>query len=217
LRRNFPYIVIPAIAVCLSMWFFAKQVGVVQALLPMNTTVTTTTEVSQSNQTFQIYVLFPIVVYIVCRLSEEAVRKTRSKFVGDLTFGQFKEKESAYLTINTRNQLYLDEMYLNLPDREVDVLEVVRKATGVEDARRIQITPLDRIQIECIIQESGDRRLFLHSYVGSSRGTEEMALDKRFKNAIEFMRRTKITIESSKKSYDRFLFDKARDKLARLQ
>ena len=194
----------------------AKYADATQTYLSTTSTLTLTTQLNTSGTELQTYIAFPIAVYIAGRLIEEALRSAYSKLRGDLTFTQIREEESALLTIRARDQLYLDEMYLHLPDQEVDLLKIVRRGTAIGASGRVQITPMDRIQLECIIQKLGDRKLFLHSYVGPSSLTDELTLDNRFNDAVCFMRRTKITIESSKRSYDRFLFDGIADKLARL-
>jgi hypothetical protein len=159
--------------------------------------------------------VIPIAVYVIGRMSESSIRGIYANLRGDLRFRHLKEGDSASLILTTRNPVYLDELQIHLANKLVDVVESLKKKMSFQPHQRIQMSPLDRLEFECVIQKSGDKSLFVHAYLGTLFETFEESISTEAKSAVDFMRRTDITITASSRTYRRPLFKRARDRFSR--
>jgi len=159
------------------------------------------TQLSAENQFSYLALLgFPILVYIAGRLLERAVLHVARKVSGDIIFEQNISGDTGLLVIRTRNDVYFDEMTIHLKEREIDLLEMVTPQ------KRVEFTTLDKIKIECVLQPTGDRKLFVHSYIGGQRQVSEESLDSESRSIKDFMTGTDVSIETPRRTYQRKLY-----------
>jgi hypothetical protein len=149
--------------------------------------------------------IIPIVVYILGRVSEEGGKSAYRKWRGEIVFKKETEGETAALTIQTNSPVYLDDLTVHLKNKQFDVLSQIKDQLKVDQNKRIQFSPLDKIRIEGILQERGDRKLFVDAYIGIDNACFSEDLDVEYSKAEEFMENTKMTLETSRKVYNRFL------------
>lgn len=154
-------------------------------------------------------IAIPVLVYIAGRISERLLVWAYQRLRGDLIFEQKLEGDLAFLIVKSRAALFLDEFTLHLKDRPVDVLEMIRKSSNMPLGRRVQIDSMDRITLEFIIQPAGDKKVFIHGYLGPTQAFSEQDLVTDQRTALGFVLGTRMTIETSKKSYERAIFSNA--------
>lgn len=152
--------------------------------------------------------LIPIIVYVSGTILERVFGALYNKWTGGLIFKQETQGDMATLTIRTNSAVFLDELNIHLEDRALDILTQIKRELKIKPNERIQFSPLDRIRFECVLQEKGDKKLFTSAYVGTNSAFFEENLDVKFKSAREFMKNTKVTIDTSKKTHERYLFKK---------
>ena len=125
---------------------------------------------------------------------------------GEIVFKQETQGEISILTIRTNSSIFLDELNIHLEDRPLDILSQIKNQLNTKQNERIQFSPLDKIRFECLIQVEGDKKLFTSAYVGTNSVFLEEDLNVNYRDSREFMHKTKITIDTSKKTRDRNLF-----------
>ena len=151
--------------------------------------------------------ILPIVVYIGGRIAERLLVGAYRKWTGELVFEESTEGDMAVLTVRTNSPVVLDEVDIHLEDRLLDMMRKIKDGLKVKQNERVQFSPLDRIRLECILQEDGDRKLFTHAYIGTRRTFfEEDLSDVGYRSAVDFMRNTEVSMVTSGRTYRRNLF-----------
>jgi hypothetical protein len=113
--------------------------------------------------------------YVGGRIIEQGLFWLWHRVRGNFHFEQNLEGDIARLSLRSRSTIFLDELTIYLQDRQIDVLGLVRtslKMTG----ERVQLSSTDKIVLEFIIQQYGDKKMFVHSYIGSAQGISETDL-----------------------------------------
>jgi len=162
-------------------------------------------EFSQPLSQIVTVLLIPIIVYIAGRLSEQGAKAAYRKLRGELIFKEETEGETAALTIQTNSSVFLDDLTVHLKDKPFDVLSKIKEQLKIDQNKRVQFSSLDKIRIECILQEHGDKKLFVDAYIGTDNACFSEDLNVEYSNAKDFMEKTKATIETSRKIYNRAL------------
>lgn len=165
---------------------------------------------------FAVVAAIPIGVYIAGRVIEEGLSVLYKRFRGALSFKETVEGDSAILTIKSSTDVYLDQAIVHLRDRPFDLLDSLRTTNALEPNKRVELSPLDRLRIECIIQKGGDRKMFAYFYLGPEQTLIEENLEDTELSSIDFMRDNEIEIETSSRNYRRPLFNRRRDRLHRV-
>jgi hypothetical protein len=143
--------------------------------------------------------------YVGGRIIEQALFWLWHYARGNFHFEQNLEGDIARLSLRSRSTIFLDELTIYLQDRQIDVLSLVRaslKMTG----ERVQLSPADRIVLEFIVQQYGDKKMFVHSYIGSAQGISETDLATTQSTVTGFVYETRIVAETSERHYERTLF-----------
>ena len=153
-------------------------------------------------------ILAPIFVYIACRLLERLLGVLYRKWTGELVFNEEVIGDSGILTIQTNSLVFLDELIIHLEDRQIDILKATRFKLRLKEYNRIQFSPMDKIRFEFMIQSGGDKQLFTYVFVGSKVTDFQIDLETRWENLKDFMEDTEISIETSRKNYNRKLLKK---------
>ena len=150
--------------------------------------------------------LIPVAVYIAGRVVERLLGALYARLSSELTFKEGTQADMAMLTIRTKSEVFLDALDIHLEDRALNILNQVRKVLEIKGKERIQFSPLDRIRFECMLQPNGDKKLFTAAYIGANIAYLDENLSVNFRSAREFMQKTRVTIETSRKTYERHMF-----------
>jgi hypothetical protein len=164
-------------------------------------------DMSESQQSQYLgLILIPVLVYVAGRLCERGLIWIYERLHGSLYFDHRLEGDVAFLTIRSRTTTFLDELAIYLKDRRIDLLEIVRRSSSMDEQQRIQLSPADRINLEFIVQRDGDKKMFVHSYLGPKQTLSEQDLPTDQDTVQGFVRETRMVVETSERSYERVLF-----------
>jgi hypothetical protein len=154
----------------------------------------------------EVNVAIPIGVYVAGRIIERGLTWLWYRVRGNFQFIESLEGEMARLIIRSRSTIFLDEFTIHLDDRQIDVLGLIRTSLKMTDSARIQLDATDKIVLEFIIQQHGDRKMFVNSYLGSTQAVSETDLVTRKNTVNQFVYETRIVVETSERHYDRNIF-----------
>jgi len=149
--------------------------------------------------------LIPVLVYVVGRLCERGLVWIYGRLHGSLYFDHKLEGDIAFLSIRSRTTTFLDELEIHLKDRRVDLLDIIRRSSSMDEQQRIQLSPVDRITLEFIVQRGGDKRMFVHSYLGPKQTLSEQDLPTDQDTVLGFARETRMVVVTSERTYERVL------------
>lgn len=153
-------------------------------------------------------ILIPIFGYIGGRLLEQLLKTSYKRLTGDLVFSQKTNGDSGSLKIKTKSEIYLDEFIIHLEDRQLNIFDLIKSKLILDEHKRIAFGIEDRVEIECLIQSHGDKQLFVDAFIGDRVAHLSQDLETEYENPIDFLMNTKLSVETSKKSYHRNLFKK---------
>ncbi|MCJ7561362.1 hypothetical protein MUO79_12235, partial [Candidatus Bathyarchaeota archaeon] len=152
--------------------------------------------------------LAPVAVYIAGRLLEKFLGASYRRWKGELVFSEEVTGDSGILTIQTNSLVFLDELTIHLEDRPLDILDNIKGKFDLKGHERVQFSPMDKIRFESVIQSGGDKQLFVYAFVGTKTTDFSESLETDYENPRDFMANTEISIETSRKKYNRKLLKK---------
>ncbi len=150
----------------------------------------------------------PIVVYIAGRFAESGLKSIISKMRGHLRFKESIEKDSGFLIIKTISEIYIDELVIHLPDSAIDLVSTIKQSLSMKDEDRLLFGSTDKISLEFLVQTGADKMMIVTSYIGNKNSVVMEELVTSHWTANRFMTSTRISIETTEKSYSRMLYSK---------
>lgn len=150
----------------------------------------------------------PIFVYVSGRFLERLLGALYGRWTGELVFNEEVTGDSGILTIQTNSLVFLDDLTVHLEDRPLDVLSMIKNKFKLQEYNRVQFSPMDKIRFECVIQSGGDKQMFIYAFIGAKVADFCESLETDCENPRDFMANTGLSVETSRKNYDRKLLNK---------